>query len=129
MRGSSNSTLMRGLADWRHTEGHVEGSRVGKTGLLKLVAYIGYGSMLDVLAWLIPIAASLLGIAMLVQSSGSTGDAPASATIVAGGIAFDDAPGAQATPAAAADSTLYLAGDRVTAMADPDGLPLRMRFD
>ena len=41
---------------------------------------------------------------------------------------FDDPPAAEASPPAAADSTFFLAGDRTTAMADPDGPPLRMRM-
>jgi paraquat-inducible protein B len=71
------------------------------------------------------------GVDLSLTAAGLKVETQALATIVAGGIAFDDPPAAEVTPAAAADSTFYLAGDRTSAMADPDGPPLRMqmRFD
>ena len=69
------------------------------------------------------------GVDLSLTAAGLKVETQALATIVAGGIAFDDPPAAEATSAAAAaDSTFYLAGDRTTAMADPDGPPLRMRM-
>ena len=74
------------------------------------------------------------GVDLSLTAAGLKVETQALATIVAGGIAFDDPPAAaaaEATPAAAADSTFNLAGDRTSAMADPDGPPryMRMRFD
>ena len=71
------------------------------------------------------------GVDLSLTAAGLKVETQALATIVAGGIAFDDPPAAEVTPAAAADSTFYLAADRTAAMADPDGPPLRvrMRFD
>jgi paraquat-inducible protein B len=68
------------------------------------------------------------GVDLSLTAAGLKVETQALATIVAGGIAFDDPPAAEVTPAAAADSTFYRAGDRTTAMADPDGPPLRMRM-
>ena len=68
------------------------------------------------------------GVDLSLTAAGLKVETQALATIVAGGIAFDDPPAAEAAPAAIADSTFYLAGDRTTAMADPDGPPLRMRM-
>ena len=68
------------------------------------------------------------GVDLSLTAAGLKVETQALATIVAGGIAFDDPPGAEAAPAATADSTFYLAADRTTAMADPDGPPLRMRM-
>jgi paraquat-inducible protein B len=68
------------------------------------------------------------GVDLSLTAAGLKVETQALATIVAGGIAFDDPPAAEAAPTAAADSTFYLAGDRTTAMADPDGPPLRMRM-
>jgi paraquat-inducible protein B len=68
------------------------------------------------------------GVDLSLTAAGLRVETQALATIVAGGIAFDDPPAAEATPTAAADSTFYLAADRTTAMADPDGPPLRMRM-
>ena len=68
------------------------------------------------------------GVDLSLTAAGLKVETQALATIVAGGIAFDDPPAAEATPTATADSTFLLAGDRTTAMADPDGPPLRMRM-
>ena len=68
------------------------------------------------------------GVDLSLSAAGLKVETQALATIVAGGIAFDDPPAAEVTPAAAADSTFYLTGDRTSAMADPDGPPLRMRM-
>ena len=68
------------------------------------------------------------GVDLSLTAAGLKVETQALATIVAGGIAFDDPPAAEAAPPAAADSTFFLAGDRTTAMADPDGPPLRMRM-
>ena len=68
------------------------------------------------------------GVDLSLTAAGLKVETQALATIVAGGIAFDDPPAAEATPAAVADSTFYLTGDRTSAMADPDGPPLRMRM-
>ncbi len=71
------------------------------------------------------------GVDLSLTASGLKVETQALATIIAGGIAFDDPPAVEVTPAADADSTFYLTGDRSSAMADPDGPPLRvrMRFD
>jgi paraquat-inducible protein B len=68
------------------------------------------------------------GVDLSLTAAGLKVETQALATIVAGGIAFDDPPAVEVTPAAAADSTFYLTGDRTSAMADPDGPPLRMRM-
>jgi paraquat-inducible protein B len=68
------------------------------------------------------------GVDLSLTAAGLKVETQALATIVAGGIAFDDPPAAEETPAAAADSTFYLTVDRTSAMADPDGPPLRMRM-
>jgi paraquat-inducible protein B len=68
------------------------------------------------------------GVDLSLTAAGLKVETQALATIVAGGIAFDDPPAAEVTPAAAADSTFYLTGDHASAMADPDGPPLRMRM-
>ena len=68
------------------------------------------------------------GVDLSLTAAGLKVETQALATIVAGGIAFDDPPAVEETPAAAADSTFYLTGDRTSAMADPDGPPLRMRM-
>lgn len=68
------------------------------------------------------------GVDVSLTAAGLKVETQALATIVAGGIAFDDPPAADVTPAAPADTTFYLTGDRTTAMADPDGPPLRMRM-
>jgi paraquat-inducible protein B len=68
------------------------------------------------------------GVDLSLTAAGLKVETQALTTIVAGGIAFDDPPAAEETPAAAADSTFYLTGDRTSAMADPDGPPLRMRM-
>jgi paraquat-inducible protein B len=68
------------------------------------------------------------GVDLSLTAAGLKVETQALATIVAGGIAFDDPPAAEETPAAAADSLFYLTGDRASAMADPDGPPLRMRM-
>ena len=71
------------------------------------------------------------GVDLSLTAAGLKVETQALATIIAGGIAFDDPPATEVTPPAAADSTFYLTGDRTSAMADPDGPPLRMqmRFD
>ena len=71
------------------------------------------------------------GVDLSLSAAGLKVETQALATIISGGIAFDDPPNAGVTPAADADSAFYLAGDRASAMADPDGPPLRvrMRFD
>ncbi len=71
------------------------------------------------------------GVDLSLTAAGLKVETQALTTIIAGGIAFDDPPGAEVTAGAAADSTFYLTGDRTSAMADPDGPPLhvRMRFD
>jgi paraquat-inducible protein B len=53
------------------------------------------------------------------------------ATVIAGGIGFEDAPGPQDDTPAPANTNFLLFGDEVTAMRPPDGEPsyIRMRFD
>jgi paraquat-inducible protein B len=53
------------------------------------------------------------------------------ATVLAGGIGFQDAPGPQDDTPAPADANFVLFGDEATAMRPPDGEPsyVRMRFD
>jgi paraquat-inducible protein B len=68
------------------------------------------------------------GVDLSLTAAGLKVETQALATIVAGGVAFDDPPAVEETPAAVADSTFYLTGDRTSAMADPDGPPLRMRM-
>lgn len=71
------------------------------------------------------------GVDLSLTAAGFKVDTQSLATILAGGIAFDDPPTLVASGAAAADSLFALAGDRQTAMADPDGAPIyvQMRFD
>ena len=68
------------------------------------------------------------GVDVSLTAEGLKVETQALATIVAGGIAFDDPPAVEETPPAAVDSTFLLTADRSTAMADPDGPPLRMRM-
>ena len=68
------------------------------------------------------------GVDLSLTAAGLKVETQSLATIVAGGVAFDDPPAAEGSPVAAADSTFYLTGDRTNAMADPDGPPLRMRM-
>jgi len=68
------------------------------------------------------------GVDLSLTAAGLKIETQSLATIVAGGVAFDDPPAAEGSPLAAADSTFYLTGDRTSAMADPDGPPLRMRM-
>jgi paraquat-inducible protein B len=53
------------------------------------------------------------------------------ATVIAGGIGFQDAPGPQDDTPAGPDTSFVLFGDEATAMRPPDGEPsyVRMRFD
>jgi paraquat-inducible protein B len=53
------------------------------------------------------------------------------ATVIAGGIGFQDIPGPQDDTPAPADASFVLFGDEATAMRPPDGEPtyIRMRFD
>lgn len=53
------------------------------------------------------------------------------ATVLAGGVAFQDPPGPHDTTLAAEDADFRLFNDRATAMAPPDGQPkyIRMRFE
>ena len=68
------------------------------------------------------------GVDLSLSAAGLKVETQALATIVAGGIAFDDPPAAEVTDPAAPDSTFFLVGDRSSAMAEPDGPPLRMRM-
>jgi paraquat-inducible protein B len=72
------------------------------------------------------------GVDVSLTAAGLKVNTQSLATIIAGGIAFDDPPDtAVVTAAAPANSVFYLAVDRATAMADPDGpaLYVRLRFD
>ena len=68
------------------------------------------------------------GVDLSLTAAGLKVETQALATIVAGGIAFDDPPAVEETPPAVADTTFYLTADRTSAMADQDGRPLRMRM-
>jgi paraquat-inducible protein B len=70
------------------------------------------------------------GVDLSLSAAGLKLQTQSLATIVAGGVAFDNAPGAADLAEAAPDTLFALAADHKTAMSDPDGTPLyfRMRF-
>jgi paraquat-inducible protein B len=71
------------------------------------------------------------GVDVSISAAGMKVETQSLATIVAGGIAYDDPPGIGDASPATADSAFTLATTRSDAMADPDGPPtyFRMRFD
>jgi paraquat-inducible protein B len=71
------------------------------------------------------------GVDVSISAAGMKVETQSLATIVAGGVAYDDPPGIGNAAPAAAQSVFTLGGTRSEAMADPDGPPtyFRMRFD
>ena len=70
------------------------------------------------------------GVDVSVTAAGLKVNTQSLATILAGGVAFDDAPEQNASLPAPANTLFTLSSDRQSAMADPDGSPiyLQMRF-
>jgi paraquat-inducible protein B len=71
------------------------------------------------------------GVDVSISAAGMKVETQSLATIVAGGIAYDDPPGIGDSTPATAESMFTLGATRSDAMADPDGPPtyFRMRFD
>jgi paraquat-inducible protein B len=71
------------------------------------------------------------GIDVSVGANGLKVNSQSLATVLAGGVAFQDPPGPHDSTPAAEDADFTLFGDQATAMAPPDGPPryIRMRFD
>jgi paraquat-inducible protein B len=71
------------------------------------------------------------GLDLTLNASGLTLNTQTLASVIAGGIAFERLPGAEALPPAPPNSHFFLFTDRKTALAPPDGPPLsiRMVFD
>lgn len=66
------------------------------------------------------------GIDLTVNASGLTLNTQALASVLAGGIAFENPPGPKRP--AAENATFTLFNDRAAALAPPDGLPVRVRM-
>jgi paraquat-inducible protein B len=71
------------------------------------------------------------GVDVSISAAGMKVETQSLATILAGGVAYDDPPAIGDAAPATADSTFALGNTRSDAMADPDGPPtyFRMRFD
>lgn len=68
------------------------------------------------------------GLDLTLNASGLTLNTQALTSVIAGGIAFEHQPGTDALPPAPPGSRFYLFHDRTSAMAPPDGPPLRIRM-
>jgi paraquat-inducible protein B len=68
------------------------------------------------------------GIDLTVNASGLTLNTQTLASVLAGGLAFENLPGAAAALPAPADSVFTLYDDRRSALAPPDGPPVRVRM-
>ncbi len=70
------------------------------------------------------------GVDLSVGANGLKLNTQSMAAVLAGGVAFQDSPGPHDSTRAPEDTTFTLFGDRVTALAPPDGEPhfIRMRF-
>ena len=68
------------------------------------------------------------GIDLTVNSSGLTLNTQTLASVLAGGLAFDNPDGIGKAPPAPANATFRLFNDRATALAPPDGDPVRVRM-
>ncbi len=71
------------------------------------------------------------GVDVTIGANGLKLDTQSLATVVAGGVAFQDPPGPHDSTQAPEDNEYRLFGDQATAMAPPDGTPhyIRMRFE
>lgn len=71
------------------------------------------------------------GVDVSIGANGLKLNTQSLATVLAGGVAFQDPPGPHDSTPAPEDSTYTLFGDQTAAMAPPDGNPhyIRMRFD
>jgi len=71
------------------------------------------------------------GVDVSIGANGLKLNTQSLATVLAGGVAFQDPPGPHDSTPAPEDSTYTLFGDQATAMAPPDGDPhyIRMRFE
>ncbi|MEO8809449.1 MAG: MlaD family protein [Rhodanobacter sp.] len=71
------------------------------------------------------------GVDLTLGANGLKVDTESLATVLAGGVAFQDPPGPHDRTRAPEDTSFQLFDDRATAMAPPDGEPhyIRMRFD
>jgi paraquat-inducible protein B len=71
------------------------------------------------------------GVDLTLGANGLKLNTESLATVLAGGVAFQDPPGPHDSSPAAEHATYQLYGDQATAMAPPDGEPhyIRMRFD
>ncbi|MEO6800204.1 MAG: MlaD family protein [Rhodanobacter sp.] len=71
------------------------------------------------------------GVDLSVGANGLKLNTQSLASVLAGGVAFQDPPGPHDSTSAPEDTSFKLFGDRDTAMAPPDGEPhyIRMRFD
>ncbi len=68
------------------------------------------------------------GIDLTVNASGLTLNTQTIASVLAGGLAFENAPGASAATPAPANAVFNLYTDRNTALAPPDGPPVHVRM-
>jgi paraquat-inducible protein B len=68
------------------------------------------------------------GIDLTVNASGLTLNTQTLASVLAGGLAFENTPGGAAAPPAPADSVFTLYDDRRSALAAPDGPPVHVRM-
>lgn len=71
------------------------------------------------------------GVDVSIGANGLKLNTQSLATVLAGGVAFQDPPGPHDSTPAPEDSTYTLFGDQAAAMAPPDGTPryIRMRFE
>ena len=71
------------------------------------------------------------GVDLSISAGGLKLNTQSLATVLAGGVAFQDPPGPHDATPAAEHTSYQLYGDRATAMAPPDGEPryIRMRFE
>ena len=71
------------------------------------------------------------GVDVSIGANGLKLNTQSLATVLAGGVAFQDPPGPHDSTPAPEDSTYTLFGDQTAAMAPPDGTPhyIRMRFE
>src|SRR5687768_5381903 len=68
------------------------------------------------------------GLDLTLNASGLSLNTQALTSVIAGGIAFERLPGSAATPPSPPGTRFFLFNDRRSAMAPPDGPPLRIRM-
>ena len=68
------------------------------------------------------------GVDLTVSAGGLTLNTQSVATVIAGGVAFEQAPDTPKSPPAEANAAFTLFGDRRSAMAPPDGAALSLRL-